>query len=83
MEKFVKLDVRIRNISLIILLIAILVLIIWIILFFTISEKQFQYLLYAGVALFLAGLLIFTRIQFVLWSEKRALKIYNSNYSII
>jgi hypothetical protein len=75
MEKFVKLDVRIRNISLIILLIAILVLIIWIILFFTISEKQFQYLLYAGVALFLAGLLIFTRIQFVLWSEKRALKI--------
>jgi hypothetical protein len=78
MEKFIKLDIRIRNISLIIILISILVLVIGIIFYFTKSKEHFQYILYAGVALFLAGLLILTRIQFVLWSEKRTLK--NQNF---
>ncbi|MFX0025887.1 MAG: hypothetical protein ACFE8M_05685 [Candidatus Hermodarchaeota archaeon] len=72
MEEFDKVNRKFRNISFIIIIIAIIILIIWIILFGIIREKQFQFLLAIGIGLFLAGLLLLTRIQYVIWINKRS-----------
>ena len=72
MEEFDRINRKIRNISFLIIIIAILLLIIWFILFGLIGEKKFQFLLAIGIGLFLAGLLLLTRIQYVIWINKRA-----------
>ncbi len=72
MEEFDRINRKIRNISFLIIIIAILLLIIWFILFGLIGEKEFQFLLAIGIGLFLAGLLLLTRIQYVIWINKRA-----------
>jgi hypothetical protein len=74
MEELIKLDTKARNISLIIICIAIVILIIWMVFYLSSSKSEIQYLLYIGIALFLAGILVLTRIQFVLWAEKRVHK---------
>ncbi|TFG28794.1 MAG: hypothetical protein EU532_04405 [Promethearchaeota archaeon] len=74
MEVIIKLDTKVRNMSLILILIAVLILIIWTILYLNSPKRELQYLLYLGIALFLGGILVFTRIQFVLWAEKRVQK---------
>ncbi len=71
MEEFDRVNRKIRNISFLIILIAVIILIIWLILFGLIGEKEFQFLLAIGIGLFLAGLLILTRIQYVIWINKR------------
>ena len=71
MEEIDKLDKRIRNISLIIVLIAIILLIIWIISFLNSPENASPFLMSIAIALFLAGILLFTRIQYVIWMKKR------------
>lgn len=72
MEEFDRVNRKIRNISVLIILIAVIILIIWLILFRLIGEKEFQFLLAIGIGLFLAGLLLLTRIQYVIWINKRA-----------
>ena len=74
MEELIKLDTKARNIALIIICIAIVILIIWIIFYLNSPGSEFQFLLYIGIALFLAGILVLTRIQFVIWTEKRVHK---------
>lgn len=71
MEEFDRVNRKIRNISFLIILIAVIILIIWLILFGLIGEKEFQFLLAIGIGLFLAGILLLTRIQYVIWINKR------------
>ncbi|MFX1454238.1 MAG: hypothetical protein ACFFDB_02580 [Promethearchaeota archaeon] len=71
MEEFDELDKRIRNISLIILIIAIILLIIWITTYLISSENASPFLMSIAIALLLAGILLFTRIQYVIWMKKR------------
>ncbi len=71
MEEFSKLGKRLRNLSLVMLLLAILILTVWIVIYLTISKNEFLYLAYIGIVLFLAGILLLTRIQFVLWAGKK------------
>lgn len=72
MEEFDRINRKIRNISFLIVIIAIIILITWLILFGLIGEKEFQFLLAIGIGLFLAGLLLLTRIQYVIWINKRS-----------
>lgn len=74
MEDLIRLDAKIRNISLILIIIAIIILVIWINIYIHTPKKEFYYLLYIGIAFFFAGILILTRIQFTLWLEKRVKK---------
>lgn len=71
MEELDKFDKRIRNISLIVIFIAIILLIIWIISILNSPEKASPFLMSIGIALFFAGILLFTRIQYVIWMKKR------------
>ncbi|MFX1600907.1 MAG: hypothetical protein ACFFB6_09955 [Promethearchaeota archaeon] len=71
MEDLNKFDKKIRNISLIIIFIAIIILIIWIVTFFYSPENASPILLSIGIALLLAGILLCTRIQYVIWMKKR------------
>ncbi|MFX1593560.1 MAG: hypothetical protein ACFFCL_12790 [Promethearchaeota archaeon] len=71
MEDLNKFDKKIRNISLIIIFIAIIILIIWIVTFFYSPENASPILMSIGIALLLAGILLCTRIQYVIWMKKR------------
>lgn len=71
MEEFDRVNRKIRNISFLIIILAIIILIIWLILFGLIGERKYQFLLAIGIGLFLAGLLLLTRVQYVIWINKR------------
>jgi hypothetical protein len=71
MEEFDKLDKKIRNISLLVIIIAIVLLIIWIVSLLYSPEKASPLLMSLGIALLLGGILLFTRIQYVIWMKKR------------
>ena len=74
MEEFDRFNKKLRNIAFIIIILAIAILIIWIILFILSVGKQLQFILAIGIALFLSGILILTRIQYVIWINKRISK---------
>jgi len=69
MEIFNIMDKKLRNISILVLLIGIILLIIWLIIFF-LTPKTYLVLLYIGIGIFLGGILILTRIQFVIWTKE-------------
>ncbi|MFX0206325.1 MAG: hypothetical protein ACFFDT_10075 [Candidatus Hodarchaeota archaeon] len=70
MGEALKFDKRIRNIALIIIAIATILLFIWIVIF-SISPKNASPLLISiGLALLLGGILLFTRIQYIIWAKK-------------
>ncbi|MFX1304029.1 MAG: hypothetical protein ACFFBV_06785 [Promethearchaeota archaeon] len=71
MEELDKFDRRLRNFSLIIILIAVLLLIIWMVSFLNSPEKASPLLMSIAIALLLAGILLITRIQYVIWMKKR------------
>ena len=71
MEKLDKFDKRLRNIAFILILIAILLLTFWVILFLHSPDNASPLLMSIGTALLLAGILLFTRIQYVIWMKKR------------
>ncbi len=71
MEELNRFDKKFRNISLIIIFIAIILLVIWIISVLNSPEKASPVLMSIGIALLLAGILLFTRIQYVIWMKKR------------
>ncbi len=71
MEELDKFDTKIRNYSLIIIIIAIVLLIIWIISYIDSPEKASPLLMAIGIALLLGGVLLLTRIQYVIWMKKR------------
>jgi len=78
MEIFNILDRKVRNIAIIILTIAVILMVIWFI-FFTFLPVDFLVLLHIRITVLLRGILIFTRIQFVLWVKREVcpLKIWN------
>lgn len=71
MEELDKLDKKIRNISLIILVIAIILLSIWIVIYINSQENASPLLMTIGIALLLAGILLCTRMQYIIWMKKR------------
>lgn len=71
MEEFIRTNIKLRNISLSIVVLAILILVLWIILYYTLPQENLIFLVYIGIGLFLAGLLFLTRIQFMLWLQKK------------
>jgi len=71
MERINKIDKRFRNLSFIIIIIAVLLLIIWFVSYLDSPVKSSPLLLSIGIALLLAGLLLFTRIQYLIWLKKK------------
>ncbi len=71
MERIDKIDKRFRNLSFIIIIIAVLFLIIWLASYLGSPEKASPLLLSIGLALLLAGILLFTRIQYLIWLKKK------------
>ena len=65
-------DRNFRNLGLVLILIAILILTFWMVNYLTIPTKANLIWAYLGIALLLGGILLVTRIQFVIWMEKRA-----------
>ena len=71
MERIDKIDKRFRNLSFIIIIIAVLLLIIWLVSYLDSPEKASPLLLSIGIALLLGGILLFTRIQYLIWLKKK------------
>ena len=66
-----KIDKRFRNLSLVIIFISILLFVIWALLYLNSPENASPLLMAISIALLLAGILLFTRIQYVIWMKKR------------
>ncbi|MHA1254652.1 MAG: hypothetical protein ACTSPS_03530 [Promethearchaeota archaeon] len=64
--------VNVDNIDRNLLLIAIVILTFWMVYYLTLPNKTNIIWAYIGIALLLGGILLVTRIQFVIWMEKRA-----------
>lgn len=71
MEELDKFDKKIRNISLIVIFIAIILLVFWVITIINYKERSSPILMSVGIAMLLAGILLFTRIQYIIWMKKR------------
>jgi len=71
MKELDKLDEKIRNISLLIILIAIILLVIWIVCYINSPETASPLLMTISIALLLGGILLSTRIQYIIWMKKR------------
>lgn len=71
MEELDKLDKKIRNISLLIIFIAIILLVFWTVSYVNSPETTSPLLMTIGIALLLAGILLCTRIQYIIWMKKR------------
>ena len=71
MEALDKLDKRVRNIGLLLIIIAIILLLIWVISYLNSPETASPLLMSIGIALLLGGILLVTRIQYIIWMKKR------------
>ncbi len=71
MDELDKIDKKFRNLALLIIIIAILLLIIWIVTLFINPNITSPLLMSIAIALLLAGILLFTRIQYIIWMKKR------------
>jgi len=65
-------DRNFRNLGLVLLLIAIVILAFWMVNYLTFPNKTNIIWAYIGITLLLGGILLVTRIQFIIWMEKRA-----------
>ncbi|MFX1329710.1 MAG: hypothetical protein ACFE91_16395 [Promethearchaeota archaeon] len=68
MDKF---DKKFRNLASIIIIIAVFIITIWLVLYSNSPEIASPLLLSIGIALLLAGILLFTRIQYIIWMKKK------------
>ncbi|MHA2126582.1 MAG: hypothetical protein ACXACO_02345 [Promethearchaeota archaeon] len=66
-----KLDKKFRNSSIILLLVASILLVIWIVSYLRSQENASPILLAISISLLLAGILLFTRIQYIIWVKNR------------
>ena len=71
MSVYIKVGKKLRNLSLILLLIASISLTIWEINFYNTGHNSLPFLLFLGIVLLFVGILILTRVQFVLWSLRK------------
>ncbi len=65
-------DRNFRNLGVVLILIAVLLLAFWMVNYLRFPKRRNLALAYIGVALLLGGILLVTRIQFIMWMEKRA-----------
>lgn len=65
-----RIDRSMRNGALIIIVIAAMLLAIWIVSFLNSAENSSPLLISIGLGLLLAGILLFTRIQYIIWAKK-------------
>jgi hypothetical protein len=71
MEQLEKIDKKFRNFALIIIIIGVLLLIIWIVILLNNPTNPTPLLMSIALALILAGILLFTRIQYIIWMKKK------------
>ncbi len=71
MSEYIKVGKKLRNLSLILLLIAGAFLSIWMINFYDTGTNSLPFLLIIGIVLLFVGIFIITRVQFILWSLKK------------
>ncbi|MFX1574976.1 MAG: hypothetical protein ACFFB0_19740 [Promethearchaeota archaeon] len=71
MEALDKLDKRVRNIGLLLIITAIILLLIWLIDYLISPKTASPLLMSIGIALLLGGILLVTRIQYIIWIKKR------------
>ncbi|MFW9968872.1 MAG: hypothetical protein ACFFDF_01645 [Candidatus Odinarchaeota archaeon] len=71
MEELDKFNRKFRNSALIMIIIAIILLIFWMIIFLNSPEGAPPLLISISIALLLAGILLITRIQYVIWMKKK------------
>jgi len=71
MEELDKLDKKVRNIGLLLIIIAFILLIIWTISYLNSPNNASPLLMSIGIALLLGGILLVTRIQYIIWMKKR------------
>ena len=78
MENIEKSYSKIRNIALALILIATILLIIWLTYFIVNSREGLQVLLAIGIAFLFAGILLLTRIQYLIWMLKKIHELFLS-----
>ncbi|MFX0008202.1 MAG: hypothetical protein ACFFA7_13180 [Promethearchaeota archaeon] len=71
MAELDKIDKNFRNLGLIIIIIGILLLIIWIVIIVNIPHTTIPLLMSIAIALLIAGILLFTRVQYIIWMKKK------------
>jgi len=71
MEELDKIDKKFRNLALMTIIIGLLLLIIWMVILFVNPNSTTPLLMSVAIALLLAGILLLTRIQYVIWMKKR------------
>ncbi|MHA1285739.1 MAG: hypothetical protein ACTSRH_10175, partial [Promethearchaeota archaeon] len=75
-----KLDKLLRNIALILILASVILLVVWVLNLYSNSGKETIYnliIMSIGIALLLGGILLLTRIQYIIWIKKRFKKTKN------
>ena len=73
-DEYNKLDKLLRNIALILILASVILLVIWVLNLYSNSGKETIYnliIMSIGIALLLGGILLLTRIQYIIWIKKR------------
>jgi len=79
-DKYNKLDKLLRNIALILILASVILLVVWVLNLYSNSGKETIYnliIMSIGIALLLGGILLLTRIQYIIWIKKRFKKTKN------
>ncbi|MHA1414547.1 MAG: hypothetical protein ACTSO4_18265 [Promethearchaeota archaeon] len=79
-DEYNKLDKLLRNIALILILASVILLVVWVINLYSNSGKETIYnliIMSIGIALLLGGILLLTRIQYIIWIKKRFKKTKN------
>jgi len=79
-DEYNKLDKLLRNIALILILASVILLVIWVLNLYSNSGKETIYnliIMSIGIALLLGGILLLTRIQYIIWIKKRFKKTKN------
>jgi uncharacterized membrane protein YjjP (DUF1212 family) len=71
MDEIDELDKTLRNLALIIIICGVLILTILIIFFLQSTENNHPYLMAIGIALLISGILLITRIQYIIWMKKK------------
>ena len=73
-DEYNKLDKLLRNIALILILASVILLVVWVLNLYSNSGKETIYnliIMSIGIALLLGGILLLTRIQYIIWIKKR------------
>jgi len=79
-DEYNKLDKLLRNIALILILASVILLVVWVLNLYSNSGKETIYnliIMSIGIALLLGGILLLTRIQYIIWIKKRFKKTKN------